>query len=214
MGATFQWTGGPSGFSRNWVLGAGTSTIRTRRRCGAAEQWHDHLHGVRAAHSRPGRDEHFVLFARWRIDGRLEAVASSLTKKWHGAWIPGQQRGNTYTGDTVINAGTLISTANNGVSASSTVRLNAGATLRFDAGGQTIANLQNGSGGGGTISMSIAGTTALTVQSGSFSGILKDQNAGRFLALNKTAAGTLVLNATNTRLHRRHDGECRHAAGK
>jgi fibronectin-binding autotransporter adhesin len=195
-GATFQWTGIPSGFNRNWVLGTGTSTIQTD---GAAALLSNGTIGFTGSGPRTlvlaGTNTSSSSLGGALTDGA--GGTTSLTKNGTGAWIL-TSSGNTYTGDTVINAGTLISTANNGVSASSTVRLNAGATLRFDAGSQTIANLQNGSGGGGTISMNIAGTTALTVQSGSFSGILKDQNASRFLALNKTTAGILVLSGTNS----------------
>lgn len=194
-GAAFQWTGTSSGFNRNWILGAGTSTIQV---AGTSALLSNGTISFTGSGPRT-----LVLSTTSSATSTLGGAitdgaggATSVTKSGSGIWSL-TSTGNTYSGDTIVNSGTLSSGATNAISVNSTVRVNSGATLRFDAGTQTIANLQDGSSGGGTLSMNIAGTTALTVQSGSFSGVLKDQSAGtKVFALSKTSSGTLILTGT------------------
>ena len=194
-GAAFQWTGTSSGFNRNWILGAGTTTIQVSGTSALLSNGTVSFTGSGA--------RTLVLSSTSTSTSTLGGAvtdgtggATAITKSGSGIWSL-TSTGNTYSGDTVVNGGTLISGATNAISVNSTVRVNSGATLRFDAGTQTIANLQDGGSGGGTLSMNITGTTALTVQAGSFSGVLKDQSAGtKIFALSKTTAGTLVLTGT------------------
>ncbi|MFA7344272.1 MAG: autotransporter-associated beta strand repeat-containing protein [Terrimicrobiaceae bacterium] len=197
-GGTFQWTGGASGFNRTFVLGAGTATIQV-------DTGDSLLANVTPSYTGSGARE-LVLTGTAGGTGTLGGLladgtggATSLTKNGAGLWT--LNGANTYTGDTTINAGTLTvgTTVGAKIPTASTVRVNTGATLRIDnTSGQTIGNLQDGSGGGGTVAMNVTGTTALTVQSGSFSGVLKDQNAGtKVLALTKNTGGTLTLSGTN-----------------
>ncbi|GAT35447.1 PEP-CTERM protein-sorting domain-containing protein [Terrimicrobium sacchariphilum] len=191
-GAAFQWTGTSSGFNRNWILGAGTTTIQVAGTSALLSN---------GTISFTGSGPRTLVLSTTSssistLGGAITDGAggmTSVTKNGSGIWTL-TSTGNTYSGETIVNAGTLSAGATNAISVNSTVRVNTGATLRFDAGTQTIANLQDGSGGGGTLAMNIAGTTALTVQSGSFSGVLKDQSAGtKILALSKTTSDTLIL---------------------
>lgn len=194
-GAAFQWTGTSSGFNRNWILGAGTTTIQVSGTSALLSNGTVSFTGSGA--------RTLVLSTTSTSTSTLGGAVTdgtggttAITKSGSGVWSL-TSTGNTYSGDTVVNGGTLISGATNAISVNSTVRVNSGATLRFDAGTQTIANLQDGGSGGGTLSMNITGTTALTVQAGSFSGVLKDQSAGtKIFALSKTTSGTLVLTGT------------------
>lgn len=97
------------------------------------------------------------------------------------------------------NSGTLTLTgATNPIPIASTVYIAKAATLNLGT-AQTIGNLQDGTGGGGTIAqLWTVGTNVLTVQSGSFSGLIKDSNSSRLIALTKSTGGTLTLSATNT----------------
>lgn len=197
-GATFQWTGGASGFNRNFILGSGTSTMLVDT--GATSLFGGTI-------SFTGAGARTLVLDGATIGGQLGGLladnggeVTSLTKNGTGLWI--LNGANTYTGDTRINAGTLVvgTTVGAKLPTTSTVRVNTGATLRIDnTSAQTIGNLQDGAGGGGIVSMNVSGTTALTIQSGSFSGVLKDQAAGtKVLALNKTTSGTLTLSGNNT----------------
>ncbi len=196
-GGTFQWTGVSSGFNRTFVLGAGTATIQV-------DSGDALLANVAPSFTGSGARE--LVLAGTTAGSPLGGIiadgtggATSLTKNGAGLWT--LNGANTYTGDTTINAGTLAvgTTVGAKIPTASTVRVNTGATLRIDnTSGQTIGNLQDGTGGGGSVSMNVTGTTALTVQSGSFSGVLKDQTAvTKVLALTKTTAGTLTLTGTN-----------------
>jgi autotransporter-associated beta strand protein len=119
---------------------------------------------------------------------------TSLVKNGTSYWqVSGA---NTYSGDTTINAGMLYNGSNAGISPNSTVYLNTGATIQLGS-NQTIKNLQDGTGGGGTITQSFTtGTLTATIQSGSFSGTIKDTNSTRKTGLTKTTGGTLTLSGT------------------
>ncbi len=125
--------------------------------------------------------------------------ATSVVKTGTGSWaIVGPNA--TYSGNTTINAGTLRVNGTNAISPTSTVFLASGATLSVGnttATNQTIANLQDGTGGGGTITSGFVNPVGLIVQSGSFSGTIKDQS-NRILNFTKSTSGTLTLSGTNS----------------
>jgi autotransporter-associated beta strand protein len=104
---------------------------------------------------------------------------------------------SSYTGSTTINTGVLRTLATNAISPTSTVYIAKVGTLSLNA-DQTIANLQDGAGGGGTLTRLYDGTSVLTVQSGLFSGVIKDANVSRLIALTKSTGGTLTLSGLNT----------------
>lgn len=124
---------------------------------------------------------------------------TSLVKNGSGTWVArGATR--TYTGDTVINQGTLrtYGDAANELSTTNTFRIAPTGTLSLNS-NQTISNLQDGTGGGGTITQAfVTGTVTATLESGAFSGIIKDSNATRLISLAKTTSGTLTLSGTST----------------
>jgi autotransporter-associated beta strand protein len=89
-------------------------------------------------------------------------------------------------------------TVTNPIPTNSTVYIAKAGTLNV-AQPQTICNLQDGTGGGGTIAQVFtAGTNVLVVQSGSFSGLIRDSSSVRILGLTKSGSGTLTLSGTNT----------------
>ena len=124
--------------------------------------------------------------------------ATTLVKDGASSWS--LNRANTYTGDTFVNAGELFIGTSNAISTASTVRVAAAGTVSFSGSlAQTIANLQDGTGGGGVIQNRYGGLGELTVQSGSFSGTIRDLNTNhdRAVVLNKTTSGTLRLSGNN-----------------
>ncbi|CAN5496736.1 hypothetical protein BH09VER1_BH09VER1_42960 [soil metagenome] len=121
---------------------------------------------------------------------------TSLVKEGSSVWLV---RGNnkTYTGDTVINAGTLrtYGDAANELPTNNTVKISAAGTLSLNN-DQSIANLQDGTGGGGVIREAFTSAT-LTVESGSFSGQIRDNGTSRLIGLTKSTTGVLRLSGTN-----------------
>lgn len=196
-GATFEWTGINSGFNRTFVFDAGTVSIAVN---GTAS----FLSGVTPTYIGTGARTLQLLgnsTGSSSLQGPLHdgtGGSTSVFKDGSGAWTIGSNAGSDYTGDTTVNAGLLVIGGANGISPNTTVRVNTGATFRLDAATQTISNLQNGTGGGGTVSMNITGTTTLTVQAGSFGGILQNQSGTKILALAKTTGGILALSGANT----------------
>ncbi|CAN5498014.1 hypothetical protein BH09VER1_BH09VER1_43120 [soil metagenome] len=194
-GATFQWTGGLSGFNHTWTLGSGTATIQVDGAAGLLSN---------GAIGFTGTGARTLALAGTTAASTLGGVladnggeVTSLTKNGTGVW--NLAAANSYSGDTTINAGTLaLTSGSDRISVASTVKVNSGATLRLDVtAGQTIGTLQDGTSGGGTISGNAIGTAVVTVQKGAFSGVLKDQNASKFLSLGKTTSDTLILTGTN-----------------
>jgi len=126
--------------------------------------------------------------------------ATSLVKNGTATW--NLSRINTYTGATYINQGILRTYGDsadvNILPVASTVYLAAAGTLSLNN-DQTLSNLQDGTGGGGIITQAFKGTAGspatvlLTVESGSFSGQIRDTNANRRIGLAKTTAGVLRL---------------------
>jgi autotransporter-associated beta strand protein len=92
---------------------------------------------------------------------------------------------NTYTGETVINSGTLATLGNERLANTGAVTVNSGATFKL-GGNETIASLS----GAGTADV---GANRLTLSSGSFSGALAGSGD-----LYKTGADALTLSGTST----------------
>lgn len=114
------------------------------------------------------------------------------------ATTPAQFTGNvrvstTGAGNLQIGTG---STAGNRIPDSSTVTVDAGATLRLSSAAETIAALN---GAGSVVGFSPnGGTAALTVGSGNFSGVIDGLTAGNVVSLVKTGTGELILSGNNT----------------
>lgn len=138
-----------------------------------------------------------------RLDGAITDGAggsTSLVKNGTGTWLLGSIVGNThtYTGDTIIEQGRLRTSGlqANVLSTTSTFYIASAGILSL-GNDQTIANLRDGSGGGGIIQQSYSNNTTrvATIESGSFSGQIRNSPDGtaRLIGLAKTTDGTLRL---------------------
>ncbi|MBV8272248.1 MAG: autotransporter domain-containing protein, partial [Cupriavidus sp.] len=135
---------------------------------------------------------------KFNVDVVLADEAASATK-WNGKDLTKNGAGtltlsakNTYSGLTVVNAGTLATGIADAFASSSAVAVNSGATLALNDFSQTANNLY----GAGKISLGNLASTALTAHNSFdtvFSGVIG--GAGQ---LNKTGAGTMTLLGTNT----------------
>ena len=109
--------------------------------------------------------------------------------------------GNSYSGDTVVNQGTLMPRAAgaipNGEGKGNLVVRTSG-TLDMFGTNQTV----NGLSGEGVVTIGTTGTSTLTVgannTSSSFTGSLNNGSAGRVLALTKIGTGTLTFSGSST----------------
>ncbi|MEZ0388731.1 MAG: beta strand repeat-containing protein, partial [Verrucomicrobium sp.] len=104
----------------------------------------------------------------------------------------------TYTGDTVISAGTVMAGAASSFSAASAHTLGAGTILRLNGFSGNIGSLS----GSGTVENNHASTAVVLTagannQSTTFSGVLRNGGVGT-LGLTKTGNGTLTLTGLNT----------------
>ena len=112
---------------------------------------------------------------------------------------------NTYTGNTTINSGTILLQSPAALPATTTVYIDSqnGSTLDLGGCNATIAGLENGPNGGGTIAnsgtnqiVSPSNATLTVAGSGYFSGVIKD---GLYqTALVKTGTSMLTLAGSNT----------------
>jgi autotransporter-associated beta strand protein len=125
-----------------------------------------------------------------------------LTKAGTGTLVLSNTAGNTYSGTTTINAGTLQAGAAAGGQAfgnGSAVTLadTAGATLNLNSFSQTIGSLAGGgtTGGNVTLGANATLTTGGNDTSTSYAGIISGTGTS---GLTKTGNGTLSLNGTNT----------------
>ena len=110
---------------------------------------------------------------------------------------------DTYGGNTTVNAGTLAFGADNvipGGVGKGNVAVNAGATLDLASYNATINGLNDGTGGGGTVDNTVAGTPLLTLGGNSaasaFSGTI--QSTAGTLSLSKIGTGTVTLSGPNS----------------
>jgi autotransporter-associated beta strand protein len=108
---------------------------------------------------------------------------------------------NSYSGDTVVNSGSLLTRAAGAIPSGAgkgNVIVRYGGTLDLFATSQTI----NGLSGDGNVTNTSAGTSTLTVGSNdttsTFSGIISDGGASKYVAITKTGTGTLTLSGANT----------------
>ncbi len=112
---------------------------------------------------------------------------TTLTKQGSGTLI--LSSANTYTGSTLINAGTLRTGSDNAFALSSAVSVAGGATLDLDSFNQTANNLT----GDGAVTL---GTAALTLANSSdtaFGGVISGDGS-----LDKTGAAALTLTGNST----------------
>ena len=114
------------------------------------------------------------------FDGVIDNSNTSLTKT--GAGTLTLTGNNAYTGSTTISEGTLKGNIASGTDLS----IAASATYDGDNKARSVGDLN----GGGNI----FNTDGLTVQSGTFGGVIDNSNT----SLTKTGAGTLTLSGTNT----------------
>ena len=107
---------------------------------------------------------------------------------------------NTYTGGTIVNAGTLKTLNASALgSTSGQLTVNTGGTLEMNNNSLTVGNL---TGTGGEIRGGVSGTRTLTIGQGDFGGGNYQgsiQNgAGGTTALTKTGTGTITLSGSNS----------------
>ncbi len=122
-----------------------------------------------------------------RVEGRFSGQARLLQA---GAGTMTLAASNSYTGETVVSAGTLVLATNNALGASALTV--SGATVDTGSYSQTVTNVVTLASG------SITGSGSLTaagyaVQDGSISA-----NLGGAAGLTKTTAGTVILSGNNT----------------
>ncbi|PTX96008.1 hypothetical protein DB345_09405 [Spartobacteria bacterium LR76] len=107
-----------------------------------------------------------------------------------------------FTGGLIVNSGTTRVTSTTALSSSNAVAVNAGATFNINNYNQTVAGLNNGTGGGGIVTNAAAGATMLTLGGSgtySFSGeITATTPANMALTVNLTGNGVQVLTGAST----------------
>jgi autotransporter-associated beta strand protein len=106
------------------------------------------------------------------------AGSASYTKS--GAGVVTLSGNNTYAGNTIVNAGTLVAGSNNAFS-TGTVTINAGAALEV-ASGVSLAN-----------NLTLVGSATIAGNAGTLSGVISGSGS-----MNKTGAGMLTLSGDNT----------------
>ena len=107
---------------------------------------------------------------------------------------------NSYSGPTIVDAGTLVAGSATGLSQNSAYAVNSGATLDLNGFSSLFKSLSDGVGGGGIVRNGGTANVELTVgdtNSTSFSGSLQDGPTNT-LALVKTGTGTLTLSGQST----------------
>jgi len=126
--------------------------------------------------------------------GGIIAGASTLTKAGTGTLI--LSGANTYTGATMVSAGSVRLGATNAVPSGSAVTVAGGATFDLSGFSDVVGSLA----GAGTVTSGAAGGVTLTAggdnSSTTFSSVI--QNGSGTVALTKTGTGTLTLSGTNT----------------
>ncbi|UJX43073.1 autotransporter domain-containing protein [Desulfovibrio sp. JY] len=128
------------------------------------------------------------------ITDAVPGTAGSLTKTGAGT-LKLTNTGNTYSGPTFINQGTLQAGAVNAFSPNSVVVLAnaAGATLDLNNYDQVIAGLSGGGSNGGNVSLGSATLTVNQAIDTTYAGVISGTGS-----LKKSGSGTLTLTGTNT----------------
>jgi len=128
------------------------------------------------------------------VGGVIGTTTGTLTKD--GAGTLTLSTAATYTGVTTISVGTLKLGVANGIGASSSLTVAAGATFDLAGFSDTIGSLA----GAGSVTSSVASAVILTTGgnngSTAFSGVASDGSGA--LALTKNGTGTLTLSGVNT----------------
>ncbi|MFL9966076.1 autotransporter domain-containing protein, partial [Paraburkholderia sediminicola] len=131
----------------------------------------------------------------FNVDLALANESASATG-WDGTTLTKEGAGNlllsavnTYTGPTLIDAGTLTAGIANTMADSSAVTVASGATLALNGFNQII----NGLSGAGTVSLGSAVMTANNTGSTTFAGLVSGTGS-----VTKTGPGTLTLSGANT----------------
>lgn len=129
------------------------------------------------------------------LTGVLGTTSGFLSKEGTGTWT--LSGANTYSGSTVISAGTLVLGAAGVIPDASAVTVNG--TLNLNGFSETIGSLAGGSGGvidnnsgTGTFTLTAGGDNSSTT----FAGIL--QNTTQSVAFTKAGTGILTLSGSNT----------------
>ncbi|KAB2722380.1 autotransporter outer membrane beta-barrel domain-containing protein [Brucella intermedia] len=112
---------------------------------------------------------------------------SDLTKNGEGTLT--LSAANTFTGQTVINGGTLVTGIDDAFASSSAVTVKSGATLALNDFSQLANNLS----GGGSIALGTATLTANNTSATEFAGVISGSGA-----LTKSGGGSLTLSGSNT----------------
>jgi outer membrane autotransporter protein len=135
----------------------------------------------------------------FNVDVVLADQAASATG-WNGTDLTKSGAGtltlsalNTYTGQTIVNSGTLAMGIANAIAPSSAVTVNSGATLALNDFSQTANNLS----GAGAINLGSLATTVLTASNNATDTTFAGNIGGAGL-LNKTGAAALTLSGVNT----------------
>lgn len=130
---------------------------------------------------------------------------NGFTKAGAGTLVLQNAAANTYTGNTVIQAGILQARNSGALTSGTTVSIGTGAsTATLDVrASQTIAGLTTGGTGLASVTNNnTTGTTRLTIggtaPDTTFSGTLKDGDATKFLGITKSGANTLTLTGINS----------------
>ena len=128
------------------------------------------------------------------ISAPIATTSGSLTKE--GTGILTLSAVNTYTGATIVNAGTLRVGVTDSVGASSALTVAVGATFDLNGYSDTVGSLA----GAGDVTSSVAGSITLTCggsnSNTTFSGLISDGNA--VIGLTAEGSGTLTLIGPNT----------------
>ncbi|WP_427308493.1 autotransporter-associated beta strand repeat-containing protein [Cupriavidus sp. H39] len=132
----------------------------------------------------------------FNVDVALGNQAGPFTSGWDGKTLTKAGAGvltlsavNTYSGDTVINGGTLRAGIANAFAQSANVKVAAAGTLDLNGFNQTANNLS----GAGSVTLGNATLTANANVDTTYSGVISGSGV-----LTKTGAATLTLSGTNT----------------
>ncbi|WP_337263408.1 MULTISPECIES: autotransporter outer membrane beta-barrel domain-containing protein [unclassified Serratia (in: enterobacteria)] len=133
---------------------------------------------------------------RFNVDVALANQVGPFTSNWDGTTLTKNGLGtlelsaaNTYTGDTLINAGTLRTGAVNTLASSGAVTVSNGATLDLNGFSQTVDNLS----GAGSVATGGAALAANSTADTTFDGVISGTGS-----LVKSGASTLTLTGNNT----------------
>jgi fibronectin-binding autotransporter adhesin len=134
------------------------------------------------------------------VTGTISGTLLGITKSGTGTLAYDSPAGNTYTGLTTVNGGTLQLNASNQIADTASIAVNVGATFDLNGYDETIANLTLTGGtvdtGTGTLTLNGSVTSNAATSSATINGNLYLLNATPKLTVNNgTAVNDLVINA-------------------